>query len=49
VKTIESAFLLLILLALTLVTPHAVSPAPQGQSRVVTDAADSGPGTLRQA
>ena len=48
-KTAKSAFLVLLLLALTLVTPHTVSPAPQGQSRVVTSAADSGPGTLRQA
>ena len=47
-KSARSAFLFLVLLTLTLALPGTASPAPQGQIRVVTSAADSGPGTLRQ-
>lgn len=45
----RSPFLLVVFLSLLLVAPIPVSPAPQGQIRVVTNAADTGHGTLRQA
>jgi hypothetical protein len=49
-KGFTSVFVLVTLLSLAVVAaPPSSTPAPQGEPIVVTSAADSGPGTLRQA
>jgi hypothetical protein len=48
-KHARDVFLLVILLSMTRAAPTVALIAPEGQIRVVTSAADSGAGTLRQA
>jgi parallel beta-helix repeat protein len=48
-KSVTSVFLLVTILSLAIAVPSPSTPAPQGETTVVTSTADSGLGTLRQA
>jgi hypothetical protein len=48
-KSVTSVFLIVTMLALAVAVPPTLTLAPQGETIIVTSAADSGPGTLRQA
>jgi len=48
-KSVPSVFLIVTMLSLALAVPPTSTPTQQGETIIVTSAADSGPGSLRQA